>query len=140
MGWAPFAETAIGLPPLARLSNLVITGLCKSRALDKLALNSYVKSMKWDHLSTGTSIPSPDAAQSIIDHWYPFNQRDTSVTNMHELYLTNLQISVVAFSEEYTIPFPGYLDGKSYQRVAEDGMYIRNHDFNETTELVWQDF
>ena len=46
----------------------------------------------------------------------------------------------VALSEEYTIPFLGYLDGKSYQRVAEDGMYIRNHDFNETAELVCLDF
>ena len=70
----------------------------------------------------------------------PFNQRDTSVINMHELYLTNLRIQVRAVSEEYSIPFPSYMDGKSYEHVAKDGMYIRNHDFNETVELVWLDF
>ena len=32
------------------------------------------------------------------------------------------------------------VDKKSYQRVAEDGMYIHNHDFNETVELVRLDF
>ena len=49
---------------------------------------------------------------------------------------TNLQIPVVALFEEYSIPFPGFMDKKSCQCVVEDGMYIRNHDFNETVELV----
>ena len=88
--------------------------------------------MKWDHLLANTSIPGPDSAQSIIDRWNPFNKRDTSVTDIHELYPTNLQIPVVALSKEYFIPFPDYMDKKFYQRVAEDGMYIRNQDFNET--------
>ena len=103
-------------------------------------LNSPVKLMKWDHLLANTYVPGPDAAQSIIDYWNPFNQRDTYVTNMHELYTTNLRIPVVALFEEYYIPFPDYMDKKSYQRVAEDRMYIRNHDFNETAELVRLDF
>ena len=87
-----------------------------------------------------TSILGLDAAYSIIDRWNPFNQRDTFSIDMHELYPTNLRIQVVALSEEYFIPFPGYVDKKSYQRVAEDGMYIHNHDFNETVELVRLDF
>ena len=140
MGEAPSAETIVRLPLPARRSNLVIAGLHKSRDPDKLELNSYVKPMKLDHLSVDTFIPGPDDAQSIIDRWNPFNHRDTFVTNMHELYPTNLRISVVDLSKEYTIPFPVYLDGKSYQHVVKDGMYIRNHDFNETTELVWLDF
>ena len=96
--------------------------------------------MKWDHLSTDTFVPSPDAAQSIIDRWNHFNQSDTSITNMHELYPTNLRIPVVAFSEKHSIPFPNYMNKKSYQRVAEDGMYVCNHDFNKMVELVRLDF
>ena len=69
-----------------------------------------------------------------------FDQRDTSVTDMHELYPTNLRIPVVAVSEEHFIPFLDYMDGKSYQRVAEDRIYIHNHDFNETAELAWLNF
>ena len=83
------------------------------------------------------SAPGLNAAQSIINHWNPFNQRDTYVANMRKLYPTNLRIPMMALSEEYSIPFPGYLDKKSYQFVAKDGMYIRNHDFNEMAKLVW---
>ena len=86
--------------------------------------------------SLAVPIPSPDIAQSIIDHWSLFNQRDTSIANMHDLYPINHGIPMVALAEEYSIPFPSYLDKKSYMRVAEDGMHMRNHDFNETAELV----
>ena len=62
--------------------------------------------------------------------------RDTSVANMHNLYLTSHRIPVVALSEEYSVPFPSYLDNKSYQHVAENEMHMHNHDFNVTAELV----
>ena len=93
--------------------------------------------MKWDQPSADTFVPSPDVAESIIDHWNPLNQRDTYVTNMRDLYPTNLCISVVALSEEYSISFPDYLDKKPYQLVVEDRMYLHNHDFNEMFEMVW---
>ena len=63
-------------------------------------------------------------------------RHNTSVANMRDLYPTNHHIPVVALSKEYFIPFPIYLDNKSYQQVVEDGMHMRNHDFNETTKLV----
>ena len=129
-------QLAIGPPLSARRSNLAISGPCRARGPVRLALNSLVQPMKWEHLSTDTSIPGPEAAQSIIDCRNPFNQKDTSVTYMYELYPTNLRIPVVAISEEYAIPFPDYMDKKSCQRVVEDGMYIRNHDFNEMAKLV----
>ena len=43
---------------------------------------------------------------------------------------------MVALVEEYSIPFPIYLDKKSYLRMAEDEMLLRKYDFNETVELV----
>ena len=107
---------------------------------NKLVLGSYVKPMEWARPSTNKLIPGPDAAWSIIDRWNPFNKRDSSVAHTRELYPNNLRIPMVARVEEYSIPFPNYLDKKSYQRVAEERMYIRNHDFDETTELVWLNF
>ena len=50
-----------------------------------------------------------------------------------------LLIPMVAHAEEYLIPFPSYMDKKSYIRVVEDEMFIRNHDFDKTAELVWLD-
>ena len=102
------------------------------RGLDRLVLNSLVNLMKWDQPLVYTFVPSPDVAQSIIDRWNPFNQRDTYVANMRDLYPTNLRIPVVSLSEEYSISFPDYLDKKSYQHMVEDEMYLGNHDFNET--------
>ena len=78
----------------------------------------------------------PNEARSIVDLWNPFNKRDSSTAHMRDLYPNLLQIPVAARVEEYSIPFPSYMDKKSYQRVAEDWMFIRNHDFDETVELV----
>ena len=75
--------------------------------------------------------PGPKVAREIIDRWSPFNKRESSVAHMHDLYPTLLRVLVAAHVEEYSVPFPGYLDRKFFQRVAEDGMLIRNHDFNE---------
>ena len=127
---APSIETIVGLLLSTRHFSLAIDSPHKPRGPDRLVLNSPVKPMKWDHPPTDTSVPGPDFAWLIIDHWNPFNQRDTYVVDIRELYPTNLRIPVVALSKKYSIPFPSYLDKKSYQHVAEDGMYIRNHDFN----------
>ena len=105
-----------------------VIGARKARLLDRLMLGSYVKPMEWAHPSINTLAPSPDVARSIIDYWNPFNKSDSSVAHMHELYPNNLRIPMVACTEEYSIPFPSYMDKKSYQCVAEDGMYIPNHD------------
>ena len=58
---------------------------------------------------------------------------------MRGLYPISCCILVVVLLEEYSVPFPSYLDKKSYLRMAKDGMHMRNHDFNETAELVCYD-
>ena len=83
---------------------------------------------------------NPKAAREIIDCWSPFNKRVSSIAYMCNLYPTLLRVPVVARAEDYSIPFLDYLDRKSFQRVAEDGMLIRHHDFNESAELVCFDF
>ena len=77
-------ETVIGSSLPTRWSNLPR----RPRGPDRLVLNSPIQPMKWDHPLTDTFVPGPDAAQSIIDRRNPFNKRDTSVTNMYELYPT----------------------------------------------------
>ena len=84
--------------------------------------------------------PGIEAAREIIDRWSPFNKREPSVACMHDLYPTLILVPVAAHAEEYSIPFLGYLDRKSFKRLAEDGMLIYNHDFNESAELVCFDF
>ena len=110
MGEAPL-EIAVELSFWVRFVNVVPHRL---RGPGRLVLNSPVILMKWEHPSMGAPILSPDTAQSIIDLRSPFNQRDTSVTNLCDLYPTSHCIPVVVLLKEYFIPFPNYLDNKSY--------------------------
>ena len=77
---------------------------------DKIVLSSFVQSMEWDRPLVDTPTLGLEAAQFIIDHWAPFKQRDSSVAHMCNLYPTLLRVPVVARVEEYTIPFPGFMD------------------------------
>ena len=136
VGEAP-SEAVVGPSFPARLA---MADPHRPRGLDRLVMDASIKPTMWDQPSANASVLDSDEARSIIDHWNPFNKRDLSIANMRNLYPVNLLILVVALSEEYSALFPSYMDKKSYQRVAEDRMHIRNHDFDETTELVCSDF
>ena len=43
----------------------------------------------------------------------------------------------MARAEQYSIPFPVYMDKETFQSMAEDGMLIYNHDFHRSVELVF---
>ena len=114
-GEAPL-QTTIELSFSARLVN---AGPRRPKGLGKLVLNSPVILMKWEQPSLGALVLGSDTSQSIIDCWNPFNQRDTYIGHMRKLYPISYRILIVALSEEYSVPFPGY--------------------FNETIELVCYD-
>ena len=99
-------------------------------------LGLYVKPMEWGCPLLDTPTPGPDEAQSIINCWNPFDKMDYSTAHMRKLYPNLLRILVAARAEEYSIPFLNYMDKKSYYCVVKDGMFIRNHDFDESAELV----
>ena len=92
--------------------------------------------MEWGHALVNTPPPSPNEARSLIDCWNPLNKMDSSTTYMRELYPNLLRMSMAARVEEYSIPFPSYMDKKSYQCVAENRMFICNHEFDEIVEMV----
>ena len=93
--------------------------------------------MEWARLMEDAPTLDQETAQALINYLRCFNQRDHSVTHMRDLYPHSFRLSVVAHGEEYSILLLASLDERSYQRVAEDEMYMSNHDFDETTELVW---
>ena len=100
-------------------------------------LSSYVEPMEWARPIEDAPTPDQEIARALINYWMPFDQRDPFVVHMRDLYPHSFHVPVVAHGEEYSIPFPVNLDKMSYQRVAEDEMYMRNHNFDETIELVW---
>ena len=60
--------------------------------------------------------------------------------HMSDLYPNYFQVLVAARAEQYTIPFPIYIDKEAFQSVVEEAMLIRNHDFHRSTELICVDF
>ena len=68
--------------------------------------------------------------------WNPLNQVESSVTRMHDLYPNYFRMFVTVRLEQYPIPLPVYVDKEDIQPVAEDGMFIHNHNFQRSAELV----
>ena len=133
------AEELGGPPPRATRPSLALFGARRTRPLDKMILSSYVKSLEWSHPVAGAPTPYQEASWLLVRKCNPFDMRDSLVAHICDLYPHIFRFPVVALSKEYFIPFPSYLDKGSYQRVAKEVMYIRNHNFNETAKLVWSD-
>ena len=93
--------------------------------------------MEWAKPMEDALAPNQEIDLALINYWRPFNQRDPSVMHMCDLYPHSFSLPTVARGEEHSIPLPTNLDKRSYQCVAEDEMYMCNHDFDETVELVW---
>ena len=72
------------------LARLTMAGPHRAMMLDRILLSSFVQPMEWDRPLVDTPNPDLEAGHSIIDRWAPFNQRDSSVANMRDLYPTFL--------------------------------------------------
>ena len=83
--------------------------------------------------------PDLEGAREIIPRWSPFNQAEPPIVHIHDLYPNYCQLLVVALVEQYSIPFPVYMNKEDFQSVAEDEMFIHNHDFHQLAKLVRAD-
>ena len=112
----------------------------RKRLLDRVLLSTYVPSQERIHPSTGMVALDLEGAREVIHRWIPFNQAESPVMYMRDLYPNYFRVPVVARADQYTIPFPVYMDKEAFQLVAKDEMLIRNHDFYQFVELVCADF
>ena len=110
------------------------TELNKKWLPDRVLLSTYVPPLERIHPSMGMVAPNPEGVLEIVHRWSPFNQVESPVVHMHELYPNYFQILVAAHIEQYTILLHVYMDKEAFHPVAEDGMLIRNHDFHRSAE------
>ena len=96
----------------------------------------YVPPHERIHPSMGMVAPDLEGAWEIIHRWSPFNQAERSVLHMCDLYPNYFQVPIAAHADQYSIPFPVYLSKEAFQLVVKDGMFIHNHDFHRSAELV----
>ena len=81
---------------------------------DQVLLSTYVPPLERVHHPTGMMAPDPEGVLEISHRWNPFNQVESSVAHMRDLYSNYFWIPVVAFLEQYTIPLPIYMDKDAF--------------------------
>ena len=101
-----------------------------------MLLSTYVPPYERIHPLAGMVALVLEGAQEINHCWSPFNQAEPPVAYMHDLYLNYFRVPVAAHIEQYSISFLVYMNKEAFQLVAKDGMFIRNHDFHRSAELV----
>ena len=119
--------------PLPRSANTVPN---RRRLPDQVLLSTYVPLHVRIHPPMGLVAHNLEGSWEIIHRWIPFNQAERLVVPMRDLYPNYFRVPVAVCTEQYPIPFLVYLSKEAFQSVAEDGMFIRNHDFHRSTELV----
>ena len=86
------------------------------------------------------TVPEPKGAQEIVDWWRPFNRGESSADHLHDLYPTMLRMPVTVRvrgqGKEYNILVPCSTSKEDLQQMIEDGMQVRNRNFDQSTELV----
>ena len=103
---------------------------------EHVVVKGYIHPKEGVSTSAESPIPTLGDLDLIIEKRAPFDKGEVSIKNMRDLYPAQRRVTAVARQEQYVIPYPSYLGAEDIQQVAEDGMYIRNHNFVQTAELV----
>ena len=103
---------------------------------EHVVVKGYIHPKEGVSTSAESPIPTLGDLDLIIEKRAPFDKGEVSIKNMRDLYPAQRRVTAVARQEQYVIPCPSYLGAEDIQQVAEDGMYIRNHNFVQTAELV----
>ena len=144
---APLEEGILveGIPMLTKLERGPLSGVTaalmlplrpmdiessRKRPPDRVLLSTYVPPQERIHPPMGMVALDSKGAWEIIHRWSPFNQAESPVMHMRDLYPNYFQVLVATHAEKYSIPFPVYMNKEAFQMVAEDRMLIRNHDFH----------
>ena len=112
----------------------------RKRLLDQVLVSTYVSPLERVHPLKDMVVLNLEDVRKIVRCWNPLNQEESSVMHMRDLYLNYFRITVSAYSEQYTIPLPAYVDKEAFQPVADDGMLILNPNFHRLVELISADF
>ena len=116
------------------------TGFRKPLLPDRMLMNSYLPPCDPTPPMEEVISPGPEGAQEIVERWRPFNRGEYSADHLHDLYPTMLRMLVTIQAggqgEEYNISVPCGTSKEDLQQMIEDGMQVRNRNFDQSTELV----
>ena len=76
----------------------------RKRLPDQLLRSTYVPPQERIHPPTGMVASDLKGVLEIIHRWSPFNQAESSVVHIRDLYPNYFRVRVAARAEQYTIP------------------------------------
>ena len=103
-------------------------------------VSTYALPLERVHTSTIRDVLDLEDVLKVIHHWNPFNQEESPFMHMQDLYSAYYWVPVAARSEHYIIMFPAHMDKDAFQGMVDNGMFIRNHNFHRSIELVSTDY
>ena len=105
-----------------------------------MLVNSYLPPRDLAPPMEEVTVPGPKGAQEIVDRWRHFNRGESSADHLHDLYPKMLWMPVTVRAggqgEEYNISVPCSNSKEDLQQMIEDGIQVRNRNFDQSTELV----
>ena len=115
-------------------------GLSKKQMLVWVVVSTYVPSLERVTPLMDTVAPDIEDMLKLTRLWSPFNQEDSPVVHMRDLYPNYFQIPMAARSEQYSVMLSVYMNKEDIHPVVDDGMLISNDNFHRLAELVCIDF
>ena len=106
----------------------------------RILLDSYLPPRGPALAMEEATVPRPDDIKLILHHLRPFNQGESTVDRLDDLYSRMLQMPITAreagLGEEYSVAVPVGTIKEDIQQIVEDGMQIRNRNYIQSAKLV----
>ena len=87
---------------------------CRKRLPDRLLMSKYVPREERIHPLMGMVAPDPEGALEIIYRSSPFNQAESLVAHIRDLYPNYFRVLMADRAEQYTLSFPVYMDKEAF--------------------------
>ena len=85
-------------------------------------------------------MPGLEDINHIIHCWKPFNQGESAVDRLDDLYPRTLWMPIATraggLGEVYSVVVPVSIIKEDLQHIIEDGMQVCNRNYVQSTELV----
>ena len=142
----PVPSALQDIPPFDRAegqpsrSKLMWSGLPRPTLPERIITNCYAPPHGPEPPRVEVSAPGADEVKHIMRRWEPFHCGESTFDRLNNLYLHMLRMSVVAWGmglgEDYTVSVPARTRKEDIQRIIDDGIQVRNHNYVKSTELV----
>ena len=116
------------------------SGLPRPTLSERIITNCYVPPRGPKPPRVEVSASGADEVKYIMRRWEPFHRGESAADRLNNLYPHMLRMPVAAqgmgLSEDYSVSVPSGTQKEDIQRIIDDGIQVRNHNYVQSIELV----